>query len=249
MSKQELSKKVIHICIISIIIIGIIFTALILILKYDEKGETNMPFSISKITIISTVDGRDVENPQAKWDKMISQNNDIYLYVEKNEQYNKTETISSVQLKNFIIEKNSNIGEVKLYKQSSDEKFLYKNIDENKFEILEFKGAKLSNAKKLEISNQGGIIEFRCANNNIGEYKSDDDTEINYGELLKKINIKEEDLKVNIYFDLIIKLDSGKSFKTEGIELQIPNPNIINEGKVGQEIDYSNKIVFKRIEN
>ena len=70
LSKQELSKKVIHICIISIIIIGIIFTALILILKYDEKGETNMPFSISKITIISTVDGRDVENPQAKWDKI-----------------------------------------------------------------------------------------------------------------------------------------------------------------------------------
>ena len=50
------------------------------------------------------------------------------------------------------------------------------------------------------VSNQGGIVEFRCANNNIGVYKSDEDTEINHGELLKKININEEDLYANIFF-------------------------------------------------
>ena len=249
MSKQALSKKVIHLCIIGVIIIGIVFTAIMFILKYDENGETNMPFFISKITVISTVDGQDVETPQAKWDKTINQNNDIYLYVEKNEQYDKTETISSVKLENFKIEKNSNIGEIKLYKQTQDENLLYKNVDENSFENIEFTGAKTSNAKNLEISNQGGIIELRCANNSIGTYKSDEDTEINYSELLKKININEEELNVNIYFDLIIKLDSGKSFKAENIKISIPNENIINEGKVGKEIDYSDKIVFKRIEN
>ncbi len=249
MSKQALSKKVIHLCIISIMIISIIFTAILFILKYDENGETNMPFFISKISIISTVDGQDVENPQAKWDKIINQNNDIYIYVEKNSQYDKTEMISSVKLENFKVEKSSNIGEIKFYKQSQNEKLLYKNVNENSFEVLEFKGAKSSNAKNLEISNQGGIIEFRCANNNIGTYTSNDDMEINYGELLKKINIKEENLKTTFCFDLTIKLNSGKSFKAEKIQLTIPNDNLINEGKVGKEINNPDGIVFKRNEN
>ncbi len=247
MSKQALSKKMIHICIIVALIICILFTAILFILKYDEKGEINMPFLISKISIISTADGQDVENSEHKWEKKVNQNNDIYIYMEKNPQYEKTETISSVVLENFQIEKNSNIGEIKLYKQCQDEKILYKNTDEFLFENLEYKGAKESNSKKLEISNQGGIIEFRCANNNIGTYISNDDTEINYEELLKKINLKEEDLNVNLYFDLIIRLDSGKSFKAESIEISVPNPDLINKGKVGKEIPYPEGIIFKRM--
>ena len=249
MSKQALSKKMIHMCIIAVLIISIVFTAILFILKYDEKGEINMPFSISKISIISTVDGQDVENSEHKWEKKVNQNNDIYIYVEKNPEYDKTETISSIVLENFQTEKNSNLGEIKLYRQCQDEKILYKNIDEFSFEKLEYIGTKESNSKNLEISNQGGIIEFRCANNNIGTYISNDDTEINYEELLKKINIKEEDLNVNLHFDLIINLDSGKSFKAENITISIPNPDLINKGKVGKEIPYPEEIVFKRIEN
>ena len=249
MSKQALSKKVIHICIISIIIIGIAFTALMFILKYDETGEINMPFMVNKISVISTVDGQDVENPQAKWDLRVNQNNDIYIYIEKNNNYNKTETISTVKIDNLRVEKNSNVGEIKFYRQSQDEKQLYKNIEENVFESLEYKGSKSSNSKKLEISNQGGIIEFRCANNNIGVYKSDEDSEINHEELLKKININEEDLYGNIYFDLTIKLDSGKIFKAESIKITIPNSDLILNGKVGKEHDFTEKIIFKRIKN
>ena len=249
MSKQALSKKVIHICIISIIIIGIAFTALMFILKYDETGEINMPFMVNKISVISTVDGQDVENPQAKWDLRVNQNNDIYIYIEKNNNYSKTETISNVKIDNLKVEKKSNIGEIKFYRQSQDEKQLYKNIEENVFESLEYKGSKSSNSKKLEISNQGGIIEFRCANNNIGVYKSDEDSEINHEELLKKININEEDLYGNIYFDLTIKLDSGKIFKAESIKITIPNSDLILNGKVGKEHDFTEKIIFKRIKN
>ena len=208
-----------------------------------------MPFSISKISIISTADGQDVENPEQKWEKIVNQNNDIYIYVEKNVQYKKTETISSVKLENFRVEKNTNVGKIKFYKQCKDDKILYKNENEYSFESIEYNGAKVSNSKNLEISNQGGIIEFRCANNNIGTYKSNEDTEINYEELLKKINIKEEDLNANIYFDLIIKLGSGKSFKAENINISIPNSNLIDKGKVGKEINYPEGIIFKRIEN
>ena len=247
--KQALTKKIIHICIIAIIIIGIIFMAMMSVLKYDENGEINMPFFISKMSIISTVDGQDVENPTQKWEKIINQNNDIYIYVEKNNEYKKTETISSIILNNFKAEKNNNMGEIKFYKQSEIEKILYENKNEYIFSELEFKGAKYTNSKKQEISNQGGIIEFRCAQNKIGTYSSNEENEINYNELLKKINIKEDDLLATISFDIILKLDSGKVFKAENIKFNIPNPGIIEQGKVGIEIDEINKIVFKRIEN
>ena len=46
-----------------------------------------------------------------------------------------------------------------------------------------------------------------------------------------------------------IFLDSGKIFKAESIKLTIPNSDLILNGKVGQEHDFSEKIVFKRIEN
>ena len=149
--KQTLTKKVIHICIVAIIIIALIFIAMMIVLKYDEKGEINMPFFISKISIISTVDGQDVENPTQKWEKIINQNNDIYIYVEKNNEYKKTETISSIILNNFKAEKNNNMGEIKFYKQSEIEKILYENKNEYIFSELEFKGAKYTNSKKQEI--------------------------------------------------------------------------------------------------
>ena len=56
-----------------------------LILNYDEKGETNMPFKVSKISIVSTVNGQDVENSEAKWDINVIQNNDVYIYIENME--------------------------------------------------------------------------------------------------------------------------------------------------------------------
>ena len=54
---KNLNKKIIHI----IIIIGIIFAILcitgILVLRYQVEGETNMPFKISKISMIESVEG------------------------------------------------------------------------------------------------------------------------------------------------------------------------------------------------
>ena len=98
MENQRFSKKILNICIICIIIVAIIFTAVMLVLNYDENGETNMPFKISKISIVSTVNGQDVENPEAKWDINVIQNNDIYVYIEKNNEYKKQEIIKSVKL-------------------------------------------------------------------------------------------------------------------------------------------------------
>ena len=249
MPNQRFSRKILNICIICIIIIAIIFTAVMLILNYDEKGETNMPFKISKISIVSTVNGQDVENSEAKWHINVIQNNDIYIYVEKNDEYKKQETIKSIRLDNIEIVKNPEVGEIKIYKPTSNENALFENTDENIIDELEVKGTKSTDAKKLEISNQGGVMTFRCANNNIGTYSSDDDSEIKYNELIGKLNINEQDLISKISFDITITLNSGKVFKADNIEIQIPNENIVQKGTVGKEYTDLESIVFKRIEN
>ena len=245
MANQRFSKKILNICIICIIIVAIIFTAVMLILNYDEKGETNMPFKVSKISIVSTVNGQDVENSEAKWDINVIQNNDVYIYIEKNDDYKKQETIKNVKLENITIAEKPEVGEIKIYNDS----VLFENKDENIVNELEFKGAKSTDAKKLEISNQGGVLIFRCANNNIGTYTSNDDAEINYNNLINKLNIEESSLISKIKFNIKITLNSGKVFSADNVEIQVPNEGINENGTVGHEYTDLQSIVFKRIEN
>ena len=87
------NKKLMHLCIIIVMIVAIIFTALIIVLKYGHSGETNMPFEITKISVISTVGAQDVDNKSTNWNLQVSQDNDINIYIEKNNKYTKTETI------------------------------------------------------------------------------------------------------------------------------------------------------------
>ena len=249
MSNQRFSKKILNICIICIIIVAIIFTAVMLILNYDEKGETNMPFKVSKISIVSTANGQDVENSEAKWDINVIQNNDVYIYIEKNDEYKKQETIKSVKIENITIAEKPSIGEIKVYKPISNDAVLFENKDENVVNELEYKGAKTTDAKKLEISNQGGVVIFRCANNNIGTYTSNDDEEINYNNLIGKLNIEENSLIARIKFNIEITLNSGKVFRADNVEFQIPNEGIAQNGTVGHEYLDLQSIVFKRIEN
>lgn len=249
MANQRFSKKILNICIICIIIVAIIFTAVMLVLNYDENGETNMPFKISKISIVSTVNGQDVENSEAKWDINVIQNNDIYVYIEKNNEYKKQETIKSVKLDNITIAEQPKVGEIKIYKPSSSDMALFENIDENEVKELEFNGAKSTDAKKMEISNQGGVLSFRCANNNIGRYTSNDDGEINYNNLISKLNIDESSLISKIKFNVTITLNSGKVFRADNIELQVPNEGIAKDGTVGHEYTDMESVIFKRIEN
>ena len=71
----------------TIIIIAIIlFVSGIMILKYQVEGETNMPFEVTKITLISSSDTVDKsQNAEiTNWAFDINQNNDIYnLYRKK----------------------------------------------------------------------------------------------------------------------------------------------------------------------
>ena len=249
MGEQSLLKKVINIIIVCILIICIGFAAFMFVLNYHENGESNMPFTITKIAIISTVDGQDVENQENKWAIKTIQNNDIYIYIEKNKGYTEKETIKSVKLDNFKVKEEPKIGQIELYKPINDELVLYKNLEENKFEELIYIGAQASNMKNQEISNQGGVVSFRCANNNVGIYLSNEDDEIKFSNLLEKLQINEEDLKSIVSCDITFYLDSGKTFRTENVEFNIPNNELISRGTVGIENTDLKHLVFKRVEN
>ncbi len=78
--KQFTRTKEFHLSMIILIIAIIIFTVGIIVLRYNVEGETNMPFELSKIAIISSQEGVDKETQDSKWAFDIYQANDIYLY-------------------------------------------------------------------------------------------------------------------------------------------------------------------------
>ena len=245
---KDLTKtKSFHICMIIVIIVVILFIVGMLVLRYSVEGETNMPFNLSKITIISTQEGVDDGQTNTRWSFDVHQSNDIYVYIDKNDAYDKTEIIKSVRVDNFQTEA-KNADNIKLYKpDATEENLIFQFNDEDIIQSLEYTGDVESDLKNLKISNQGGIIAFRCSNNNVAKYQSDEE-EINHSELLKKAGVTEEDLKVNLTFQLTITLESGKEYQAE-IKTELPIGNVIEEGNTSIEITDLKDVVFKRTHN
>ncbi len=245
---KDLTKtKSFHICMIMVIIVLILFVVGLLVLRYNVEGETNMPFNLSKIAIISTQEGMDDGQTNTRWSFDVHQSNDIYLYIDKNDAYDKTEIIKSVRVDNFQIEA-KNQDNVKLYKpDATEENVIFQYNDEDMIQSLEYTGDVESDLKNLKISNQGGIIAFRCSNNNVTKYQSDEE-EVNHSELLKKAGITEEELKINLTFNLTITLESGKEYQAE-IKTELPTGNVVEEGNTSTEITDLKDVVFKRTHN
>ena len=245
--KNLTNKKSSHLCMIIIIIAVILFVVGIIILQYNVEGEKNMPFTLSKISIISTQEGLDSEAVDTKWAFQVYQSNDIYLYISKNENYDKTEIIKSINIDNIKVETKEQKN-VNIYKpDSQEEKVIFKNKEENKVQNLEYLGDLESNLKQLKISNQGGVIAFRVSNDNLTKYTTNDD-EVNHSELLKKAGITEETLKEKISFDLKINLESGKEYKTT-VTIDLPVEGVVENGTASKEITDLEDIVFKREQN
>ena len=245
---RSLNKKIFHIIAIIIIVFVILCVAGILALRYQVEGESNMPFKITKISIVESVEGAETEGTGEKWNFKVSQNNDIYVYIEKNSGYGKTEIIDSVEINNIAINKKNETGETKIYKPVTDEKRMFINSQENEVTDIIYKGELESNIKEQKISNQGGIVAFRYAINDISQYISEKDVEIDHSQLLKLTNIKQEDLQTKLEFNIIIKLTSGKKYQAT-VAIDVPSDEIIEKGTVGVEITDLNDIIFKRIEN
>lgn len=246
--KYLISKRSFHISVIIIIIAIILFTLGIIVLKYNVEGETNMPFDLTKITIISSADGNDKEIDGNKWACDVNQNNDIYLYFEKNKKYTKQEAINSILIDKIEVFKEKEQGEVKFYRPNiATTGPNFKNVEENMVQRLEYKGDMQTDLKNLKIANQGGVIAFRYANDKIAEYMSNDEVMSN-AELLRKVNIKEEDLKAKLSFDLQVKTISNKEYEAK-VVLDLPIEGLVEKGTTAKEITDLTDIVFKRVKN
>ena len=245
---RNLNKKIFHIIMITAIVFVILCVTGILILRYQVEGESNMPFKITKISIVESVEGNAIQGATEKWNLNVNQNNDIYIYIEKNSNYGKTEIIEEVEINNIVINKQKEKGELKLYKPVVDEKRMFINSTENEITGITYKGELESNIKEQKISNQGGIIAFRYGINNLSQYISENDEQIDHSQLLKLTNITQEDLQTNLSFNIIIKLTSGKKYQAT-INLDVPTDDIIEKGTIGKEITELDGIIFKRIEN
>lgn len=239
-----MNKKYFHICVIISIITVILFILGMVILRYNVEGETNMPFELKKVIIISSQEGIDKENAEYRWAYDLSQNNDIYIYIEKNENYNKQEIINNITIDNIQIKKETEKGSVNLYRPNSSGT-IFKNSEENKIETISYTGDLQSNMQELKISNQGGIISFRYSNDNIAELLSNDEV-INHNELLKKANLQETDLKAILTFDITISLKSGKVYRAS-LTLDMPVEGVIENGTSSKEVTEFENVIFKRI--
>lgn len=255
-NKKEAIKKAIFIFVLLILIIIVGFITV----KYEIEGEQNPPFAISKIRIISTADAIEAEENQVD----ILQVNDIYISIEKNENYKQEELIRRLGIENIKITKQPQKGKNTLYRPSDNEKITY--IYDEKFKIennIEYFGDKYTDLKELSIANQGGTISFRSCIKNLGKISKEEvnklveetqNTEIAEGTtlginhnsgLLQKAGINEEEIKYEIQFDLILELETNKKYKAT-VMLDLPNEELEGETVKGKEIENPENIIFKR---
>lgn len=246
--REIINHKAFHLAIFIVIITVILFFLGITILKYNVEGETNMPFELTKISVVSQVEGDDIEASDTRWAFNVSLNNDIYIYIDKNANYDKQELIKSVKIDSINVEKQPNLGKTNFYHTDlNEENVIFKNTEENKAETFEYKALEETDLKNMQISNQGGILVFRYNISDIAQYKSNDEV-INHTELLKNANIMQEDLNSKIKFNLTIVLESGKEFQTT-ITLDLPINTVVEDGVASKEYTDMSKFVFKRIQN
>ena len=238
-NKKKIFERIAVISVITIITVVV----LLLMLKYEVEGETNMPFELTKIIVVSSAEG--VENTEDRLNLSLVQINDIYLQIEKNENVKKENSIKSVIIEKFYINEASKIGKGKFYRPSPNAREIFEFNDEYITNKIEYIGKEQSNIKELEIGNQGGIIGIRYSLNELGQYNIQE--QVNHdGTLLNNLNIDINELYSKISFDIIIELNSGVKYKSN-IVLDVPAGNILEEGICRQEQTNLEKIVFKRI--
>ena len=242
MNKKELAKKIIFITISVILIIFIAF----IIIKYQVEGEKTLPYEIEKILIMSHVDGKKQTDTEFLWDINISQANDLYIYINKKEE--RKVAISKVTIENFKINLAPQKGNLKILRPTGELENLYQySVDDYKDSSIEYIGAMIDDLKNLQVNNSGGMIGFEAQIENIGQYQSNDDTQIVYdGSLLNKLGVSLEEVKTNISFDLLITTSDNITYKTT-ITVDLPVGDIITNGKSSIEMTDIQNLVFKRV--
>jgi len=236
--KQIITKfTLIGLLVILILVVGTIM------IKYEVEGETNLPFKLVKLMVISTADGTSNETNELS----ISQSNDIYIYIEKNKDYNHEAMLKSVRIENIKILKSPQKGNVVFYRPNNMEGQIYKYAEQLVIkDNITYIGDEQNDLKTLSITNQGGAIAFRASTQNIAIHMSENEIGIeNDSSLLSKAGVNIEEIKYTIGFDIIMELESGVTFKGS-TKIELPLEEISGERVTGIEIEGASDIVFKR---
>lgn len=242
MEKKNLIKK----CAFFSIIIILILVVLTIMLKYEVEGEKSLPYKLSKILMISTVDGKFTDDSEHIWNIDVTQTNDVYIYIDAEGETE--ETIKQISLENFNLVKSPQKGTVAVYRPTADLDNLYTYSEQNYFnDKIIYTGAKIDDMKSLEIANNGGVLGFRVSLNDLGTYISNEATEIIYdGRLLSNLGVSLEEIQLTLNFDIIIETNSNIKYKGT-LTMNMPTEEIIEKGSSNIEItDFSN-VIFKRI--
>lgn len=245
---QEKRQTIKLVVAIFILVIILAFVGIVM-MKYEVEGETNMPFTLSKIVVVSSAEGQENEESDLKWDFSINQNNDVYFYIDQNTNREVEEDllIKNVTISNIQITKSPQKGTIQTYMPNSeagrlftyDEQFLVQDS-------LTYKGASQSSTTNLEIGSKGGSIVVRFANTAIGNYSSDKDKQIAHdGTLLKKIEASKEEIQFSVSFDFLIETTQNKY--QANISLDLPTGNLGEEENSYFEKTDMSDIIFKRV--
>ena len=186
--KEKKSKIIKKYIFISFLALSIIISTL-LIVKYNVEGEKNLPFEIEKISIKSSLDTKSNQSENI-WDLSIIQNNDIYIYFKKNEKLDSE--VQKIRIENLKIKRNKEIGQTKLFiPTSNDIKTNFKNSTEDYSKKgIEYTVNNVDNMEKQEISQNGGMIAFRISNQDLAEYITNEEADLQYdGTLHQKAGI------------------------------------------------------------
>lgn len=239
-------RKTMEISAIIIIAVILITAVAVILLKYNVEGESDMPYIVKKMVIISTANGVNTPTEQIKWDIDINQNTDVYFDIERNENHWSTENIKNVKIQNIKIS-NTNKYTPKAYQPSAETEKTFNYTENNIIQKeLTYEVDKEKDIQNKKITTEGGIIAISFCNANIGEYQGNAEKMTYDGTLLKRVGIKYEDIKANIQFDLVLETVSGKKYKAE-IKLDIPAEDITEKGIVKIEDNELKNIVFKRV--
>lgn len=242
MKKKNLFKRCLFISALVIVILLVI----LVMLRYEVEGEQRLPYKLSKILIISTVDGEKVEDGQNLWNISLNQVNDFYIYI-NSETEEEEQSIKSITFDNFVVSKGE-LGEAKIYRPTGELENLYNHSEQNYIgDKITYLGDRIDDLKNLQISNKGGVVGFRLALENLGNYVSNEDTEIVYdGSLLNKINITNDNIKTKLAFDISIQTNNNVTYKGN-VSLETPSGDLTLEGATNTEITNFDNVIFKRV--
>ena len=160
----------------------------------------------------------------------------------------KEQTIEEIRIENFVVNKNPSKGKLKVLRPTGEIANLYTHSHQDYLnDKIVYTGGVIDDLKSLEIANNGGILGFRIAIEELGDYISNEDEQITYdGKLLSNLGVTVPEIAFNISFDVIIKTSENISFKGT-INLNMPIETVIEEGSSSKEITDFSDVVFKRI--